>query len=301
MGIQLRLRKPETRRVPLDERRRPLVMAIINLNDDSFSGDGTLDVAVALGQAGAAIEAGADIIDVGAESARTNRGPITEDEEIARLRPFLEGFEGLAAGCSGPAIADQLWPPALSINTWRPGVARQALAVAGDILNDMSALPDDENARICAAAGATLLIMHSIGEPKVPHRGQHYPDIMATLSEFFADKIAMARAAGLEDDQIILDPGIDFAKDAEDNLTIFRECEKLRAFGLPIMLPVSRKTVIGETLDLPDPTDRDAGTLACIVRGQRAGAEIFRVHNVAAAVAATRMVAGILVGNSPSG
>lgn len=288
--IELRLRG-RAQAIALGDR-RPLIMAIVNLNDDSFSGDGTLDTEAALDQARCALQAGADIIDVGAESARTNRGPITEAEEVARLRPFLEAFDARVADLE-PALQDQLWPPALAINTWRPQVAREALAITGDILNDMGALPSDENARICAEAGATLLIMHSVGEPKVAHRGQRYPDIMATVLGFFEEKIAMARAAGLAEGRIILDPGIDFAKQTADNLTLYRECEKLLRFGLPIMLPVSRKTVIGEVLGLPEPLDRDAGTVACMVRGQRAGAHIFRVHNVPAAVAAIRTVAGI--------
>jgi dihydropteroate synthase len=291
VSFTLRLRE-SSNLLPL-RGRRPLIMAIINLNDDSFSGDGTLDTDLALLQARKALEEGADIIDIGAESARTNRQPITEDAEIARLRPFLEGFKSMVAGLQ-PASEDQIWPPALSVNTWRPRVAREALRIGGDILNDMGALPTDANARICAETGAVLLIMHSVGEPKVPHRGQHYPDIMSTLLNFFEEKIAMARAAGLSEEQIILDPGIDFAKDAADNLTIYRECGQLLRFGLPIMLPVSRKTVIGDVLDLPEPMDRDSGTVACIVRGQQAGAHIFRVHNVAAAVAATRTVAGIM-------
>src|SRR5205814_4136781 len=111
----------------------------------------------------------------------------------------------------------------LSINTWRPAVARAALRCGGEILNDLSALPTDENARICAECGAALLIMHSSGEPKIANTHVQYDDVMKTLDEFFAEKIALACRAGISRDSIILDPGIDFAKQRDDNLRIFRE------------------------------------------------------------------------------
>lgn len=259
--------------------RRPLIMGILNINDDSFSGDGRLDPAWALERARDMVALGADVIDVGGESARTNRAAISPGEELDRIGPFLENF-ATAVATVPPRDNEQVFPPLLSINTWRPEVAGPALALAGDILNDMSALPDDRNARLCAAAGASLLIMHSVGAPKVPHTHIGYGDVMAELKMFFSEKIALAFAAGLPRESIILDPGIDFAKQAPDNLRIYRELETLTAFDRPILLPVSRKSVIGHVLDLPDPRDRDSGTAACIVSGMQRGASIFRVHNI---------------------
>lgn len=258
--------------------RRPLVMGIINLVEDSFSGDGLADPELALQRARQMIADGADIIDAGGESAGTKRGAMSEQEEIDRLCPFIEKFLALEN------------PPPLSINTWRPAVARSALALGGDILNDIGALPTDENARICAKHGAALLIMHSIGEPKVKHTHVQYDDVMQTLETFFDEKIAMAVAAGVRRDSIVIDPGIDFAKQREDNLRILRELARLEKFERPILLPVSRKTVIGEVLGIADPGQRDAGTVACIVSGMLRGASIFRVHNVRAAAQAVRMV-----------
>jgi len=272
-------------------------MGIVNINDDSFSGDGSLNIGEICEMAKESIRQGADIIDVGAESARTNRDAISCAEEVERLAPFLHAFPTLVKELE-PQYEDQTWPPVLSINTWRPEVAEAALAIGGDILNDMGALPDDRNARICAETGAALLIMHSIGEPKVAQRGTSYSDIMETLLEFFDKKIAMAKAAGMDEDQILLDPGIDFAKEASDNLLIYKECARLVALGRPILLPVSRKTVIGDVLGVDAPYDRDAGTVACMVQGQLAGAHIFRVHNVEAAVATTRTIAG-MAGSGP--
>jgi dihydropteroate synthase len=254
-------------------------MGILNINDDSFSGDGRLDAEWALARAAELTRSGADIIDVGAESARTNRLPISPEEEIRRLLPFLNGFSKAVASVA-PRDGDQVFPPLLSINTWRPEVAEPVLEQAGDILNDMGALPDDNNAKICARAGAALLIMHSVGAPKEKHTHVGYEDVMVEVERFFTDKIALARAAGVSPESLILDPGIDFAKQAPDNLRVLRECHSLTRFGHPVLLPVSRKSVIGRTLGLTNPLDRDPGTAACLVAGALRGASIFRVHNV---------------------
>jgi dihydropteroate synthase len=266
-------------------------MGIVNLNDDSFCGDGTLDPSAALAQAQRMAADGADIIDAGAESARTNREAISVAEECARLLPFMERWkEWTRTLPAAPPVPDQLWPPLLSINTWRPEVTAAVLPAGGDLLNDMSALPDDANARLCAQHSAALLIMHSRGLPKQRHTHVQYDDIMAELCAFFRDRIGAALAAGLSEDALVLDPGLDFAKQRPDNLRILRQLERLHVFGRPVLLPVSRKTVIGEVLDLPDPLDRDAGTVACLVAGQLRGAQLFRVHHVAAAVEAVRIV-----------
>jgi dihydropteroate synthase len=266
-------------------------MGIVNINDDSFCGDGTLDVSAALGMAMEQLEAGADVIDVGAESARTNRAPISGQEEVRRLLPFVKAFARLVEDLDGaPFDAEQLWPPLLSINTWRPEVVRQILPLGGDLLNDIGALPDGENARLCADHGAALLIMHSVGEPKVAHTHVEHEDILATLEEFFETKLEAAAQAGLDREQIVIDPGIDFAKQRDDNLRIYAGLSQLNRLGRPILLPVSRKTVIGDVLDLPDPLDRDAGTVACIAAGLIRGAAMFRVHNVRAAAQAIKML-----------
>jgi len=269
--------------------RRPLVMGIVNLTDDSFSGDGIRDVDAALRRTRALVEQGADMIDVGGESARTNRGPISEQEEIRRVLPFLQRFAE-AWDSATPVDERQVFPPLLSVNTWRAEVARVLLPAGADVLNDMSALPTDENARIAAATGAALLIMHSVGPPKQPHTHVHYPDVMRALHEFFEAKIDQAIRAGVRAESLVLDPGIDFAKQKDDNLRILRELRSLSTFQRPILLPVSRKTVLGETLGIPDAKDRDAGTIACIVAGILRGAAIFRVHNVHAASQAVRVI-----------
>ena len=269
--------------------RRPLIMGILNINDDSFSSDGKIDTEWALARAVEMVAEGADIIDVGGESARTNREAISEEEELRRVRPFLENFDRVMK-TAVPRDGDQLFPPLLSLNTWRPGVIEGALEAGFDILNDMSALPEATNARLCAGIGAALLIMHSRGEPKVRHTHVTYPDVMSELVAFFEQKTSMAIEAGVPRESIILDPGIDFAKQVDDNLRIFRELVRLTSLGFPVLLPVSRKSVIGRVLGIEKPADRDAGTMACIVAGALRGAAIFRVHNVSAAWFGVRAV-----------
>ena len=269
--------------------RRPMVMGIVNINDDSFCGDGTLDPTLALAQAKQQLLDGADIIDIGAESARTNRGPISVEEEIARLLPFIAQWPVLHANFNAPL---------LSINTWRSEVIAAVLPHGGDIINDLSALPDATNARLCAEHNASLLIMHSVGQPKVPHTHVQYPNVIETLVDFFTQKLELAESAGLPYNNILIDPGIDFAKQRDDNLAIYRHLRALHRFDRPILLPVSRKTVIGDVLGIPA-LERDAGTVACIAAGMTRGAHIFRVHHVKAAVQTVKMLWAVQRSTSP--
>jgi dihydropteroate synthase len=274
----------------IDFPRRPLVMGIVNVNDDSFCADGSLEKSDLFAMIRQQIRQGADVIDIGAESARTNRAAVAVEEEIRRFRLVMECWEEIWQEAS-PVDARQVWPPVLSANTWRTPVVHAVLGLGAEWINDMSGLPDAANARLCADAGAALLIMHSVGEPKVPHFHQQWEDVMASLMRFFEEKIAMAVAAGLSAEQIMLDPGIDFAKQKDDNLAIYRNLERLTQFGRPLLVPVSRKTVIGDVLGIADPRERDAATVACMTWCLQRGGDIFRVHNVAAASQVLRCLA----------
>lgn len=260
-----------------------MIMGIVNLSADSFSGDGFSETGAALDRAREQIANGADIIDVGAESARTNRGPIPVEEEAERLTGFIEGWKD-AVTPSNSVL--------LSLNTWRPEVVRAVLPKGGDILNDIGGLATGENARLCADHGAALVIMHTVGQPKIPHTHVGYGDVMHCISAFFEEKIESAVQAGLSREAIVLDPGIDFAKQRDDNLRIYRELAEFHRFERPLLVPVSRKTVIGDVLGVPAP-ERDAGTIACIVAAQLRGGQILRVHNVRAAAQAVRMIEAI--------
>lgn len=262
--------------------RRPLVMGIVNVNDDSFCDDGSLEKNDLFAMIRQQIRHGADVIDIGAESARTNRAAVSVEEEIRRFRLVMECWEEIWQE-SGPIDETQVWPPVLSANTWRTPVVAAVLDMGAEWINDMSGLPDAANARLCADAGAALLIMHSVGEPKVPHFHQRWDDVMASMLRFFEEKIALAESAGLAREHLMLDPGIDFAKQKEDNLTVYRDLPKLTGFGRPLLVPVSRKTVIADVLGIADPRERDAATMACLSWCMRRGGDIFRVHHVQAA------------------
>lgn len=262
--------------------RRPLVMGIVNVNDDSFCADGSLEKSDLFAMIRRQLAQGADVIDIGAESARTNRAAVSVEEEIRRFRLVMECWEEIWQAAR-PVDAKQVWPPVLSANTWRPEVVRGVLELGAEWVNDMSGLPDAQNARLCAHAGAALLIMHSVGEPKVPHFHQRWDDVMGSMVRFFEEKMVMAEAAGLPRENLMLDPGIDFAKQKDDNLAIYRNLSQLTQFNRPLLVPVSRKTVIGDVLGIADPRERDAATIACLTWCMQRGGNIFRVHNVEAA------------------
>lgn len=262
----------------------PLIMGVLNLN--SFCRDGFTNFTLALERARKMAAEGADIIDVEAESTSPNRRVrMSEEEEIQRLLPFVKNFDCV--------MADTESPPLLSLNTWRPAVARTVLDVGGHILNDLSALP--ENASLCAEHGVALVITHSVGEPKVPYPHVRYENAFNSLCNFFEKKICLAEAAGMPREDIILDPGIDFAKQEEKNhLAIYRELEALHSLCLPILLPVSRKDVICN-LNIPNPQECEAGAMACIVAAMLRGVGIFRVQNVKAAAYAVRVLHNVLL------
>ncbi len=276
--------------------RQPLVMGIINLNDDSFSGDGTLNLEEALERARAMVAAGADVIDAGGESARTNRGPVGVLEEVRRVEPFVREFL-LRREAWVPRDDRQLFPPLLSVNTWRPAVAQPLLAAGAEMLNDMGGLVEDTNARLAARHRAALLIMHTAGEPKVSHRHVHYEDVLAHMEQFFRDRLQRALAAGLPREAVIFDPGLDFAKQCPDNLRVLSGLGRISGLGRPVLVPVSRKSFIGEVLGLEEPSRRDAGTVACLVAAVLRGGAILRVHHVEAAAAAVRVLESVRSAN----
>ena len=134
------------------------------------------------------------------------------------------------------------------------------------------------------------MIMHSVGEPKVAHREQQWEDVTGAMVKFFAEKIGLAEAAGMKPGSVVIDPGIDFAKQREDNLTVLRELGRLQCFGCPVLVPVSRKTVIGEVLGIEEPAARDAGTAGLIAASLRRGAQIVRVHDAGMAWAVVKVL-----------
>jgi dihydropteroate synthase len=250
---------------------RPWLMGIVNASPDSFSDAGAypdLDARVALARE--LLEAGADIIDVGGESGITLRPPVAVREEIERVVPLVRRLV-----CELDAT--------VSVDTYKPPVAEAAIAAGAVIVNDVSGLRDPALADVCARTGAALVLMHTRAAPKQRLQDPElYDDVVADVIGFLAERMGCARARGLRDEQLILDPGPDFAKTPAQTIALLARLEELHALGRPLLLAVSRKDFVG-ALTGRKPGERLAGTLAAIGHGVDAGAHILRVHDVAAA------------------
>ncbi|HEY4896386.1 MAG TPA: dihydropteroate synthase [Solirubrobacteraceae bacterium] len=250
---------------------RPLLMGIVNASPDSFSDGGLhvgLDSQVAL--AAELLTAGADILDIGGESASTGRPPVEATDEIALVVPLIERVVGELGAI-------------VSVDTYKPAVARAAIAAGASIVNDVSGLRDPELAGVCAATGAALVLMHTRAEPRRPLQDPDlYRDIAAEVHTFLAGRIALAQERGMAFEQLIVDPGPDFAKTPAQTIELLAELPRLHELGRPLLLAVSRKDFIG-ALTGRAPRERLAGTLAAVAHGVSHGAHILRVHDVAAA------------------
>jgi dihydropteroate synthase len=246
---------------------RPVLMGVVNASPESFS-DGwvhrDLDDRVAAGLA--QVEAGAALVDVGGESGVTDRQPISVDEELRRVVPLVERLVG-----EGVVV---------SVDTWKPPVARAVLDAGAAMINDVSGLADAGVARACAAAGAGLVVMHTRAAPK--HKEfPRYDDVVADVVGFLAERMGVAAEHGVGPDQMVVDPGPDFAKTPAETVAVLRALPELHALGRPVLLAVSRKDFVG-ALTGRRPRRRLAGTLAAIGAGVDAGASMLRVHDVAA-------------------
>jgi dihydropteroate synthase len=249
----------------------PLLMGIVNATPDSFSDAGELtDVTSRVARARELAAAGAHILDVGGESAFGGRPPVPADEEAERVVPVIE------------AAAREL-DVLISVDTYKPAVAEAAIAAGAHIVNDVSGLRDPELAEVCAGTGAGLVLMHT----RVPPKGTlldpgFYDDVVADVREFLSERMAIAEAAGLHPEQLVLDPGPDFAKTPAQTVAVLRGLDMLHELGRPLLLPVSRKDFLGAIGGRP-PQERGAATLAAVGWAADAGAHIIRVHDVAAA------------------
>jgi dihydropteroate synthase len=256
-----------TRRLELSPD-QPVLMGVVNASPESFSDGGvyaTLDRQVA--RAEELVAAGAGIIDVGGESGVTGMAPISPEEEIHRVGPLVERL--VAAGMT------------VSVDTWKPAVARAVVAAGAHIVNDVSGLRDPALADACADSGAALVLMHTRAEPK--HKDfPPYDDVTADVVGFLRERMALAMEHGVALDQIVLDPGPDFAKTPAETVEVLRAIDRLHALGHPLLLAVSRKYFLGAITGRA-PAERVAATLAAVGWAADHGAAIVRVHEVAAA------------------
>ena len=259
---------------------RTYVMGIINLSPDSFSGDGLgADIPAIVEQALRFQEAGADFIDVGAESTRPGAAPIAPQDEIGLLAPALEALS--------PVVKIPI-----SVDTYKAEVARRALASGANIINDVWGLKaEPEVAKVAAEAGAPLILMHN-------QKGRSYLCLLPDVKESLSDSVQIALAAGVRRENIVLDPGIGFGKTPDHNLEILRRLQELKEPGVPLLVGSSRKSTIGFVLNLPV-EERLEGTAATVSLSIAGGADIVRVHDVKQMVRVCRMTDAIVRGWRP--
>jgi dihydropteroate synthase len=251
--------------------RRTWLMGIVNATPDSFSDAGehrTLEQRVELGRT--MLEAGADLLDVGGESGVTNRPPVSAEEEVERVVPVIECLVGELGAL-------------VSVDTYKPPVARAAIAAGASIVNDVSGLRDPELADVCAQTGAGLVLMHTRAAPKQKLLDPSLDGRVAEDVELFLrERLELAMARGVSFEQLILDPGPDFGKTPAQTVESLRRVECLHQLGRPLLLAVSRKDFVGAITGRP-PRGRLAGTLAAVAHGVGAGVHMLRVHDVAEA------------------
>jgi dihydropteroate synthase len=261
----------------------PVVMGVVNVTPDSFSDGGKwLDPDKAIAHARRLVADGAAILDIGGESTRPGANPVVAEEQLRRIVPVFEGLQGVEAR--------------LSIDTTKASVARAAIEAGADIVNDVTALRDDPDlAGLCAERGVTVCLMHMLGEPRTMQDDPHYDDVVDDIKAFLVERLEHGVAAGIAEDKVWLDPGIGFGKTVDHNLALLARLDELVAIGRPIVVGTSRKGFIGR-ISGEEIGGRVPGTIATNVIALGNGAEVFRVHDVAAVAQALEVAAATFRG-----
>ena len=269
------------------------VMGIVNVTPDSFSDGGRyLDPQQAIEHALELEREGAAILDIGGESTRPGAEPVSLDQELRRVVPVLEALAGRASAAQ------------LSIDTAKAAVARAALDAGATFVNDVTALRGDpEMAEVVARSGADCCLMHMLGEPRTMQHDPRYDDVVGEVKAFLEARMAFAIAAGIEEQRIVLDPGIGFGKKLEHNLELLRRLDEFLTLGRPVSIGTSRKSFLGR-LTGRTVGDRIPGTIATNVLAYERGARVFRVHDVApvrdALVVTAATVSGAWASTTPT-
>lgn len=254
---------------------RPLVMGIVNVTPDSFSDGGThVSSAAAIDHARRLVENGADLIDIGGESTRPGAAPVSVQEEIARVVPVLDALRDCGR--------------ALSVDTRRPEVMRTVLAHGADMINDIEALRAEGAVEAVRDSDCGLCVMHMQGQPATMQHAPEYGDVVGEVERFFAERLDTLARAGIARERIVLDPGIGFGKLLRHNLLLIEALDEMVALGQPLLVGVSRKSMIG-ALTGRDVDARLAGSIAAMLAAVMRGARIVRVHDVAETCDALRV------------
>jgi dihydropteroate synthase len=273
---------------PLPTDKRPLVMGIVNVTPDSFADGGALYPAghpsAAIDHARSLVAAGADVVDVGGESTRPGAHDVPAEEELSRVLPVVRAL-----------VSDGV---CVSIDTRKPDVAVRALAEGAAIVNDVGAASEPALLAAAARSGAVYVLMHARGTPATMGGLTDYGDVVAEVHEFLADGLARCAAAGLAPEQVVVDPGIGFAKTAEQSLALLRAVPQLRSLGRPVLVGASRKSFLTAAGAPQAAGGRVAGSLAAAAMAVSAGAAVVRVHDVAETVQAVRTARAIASGRT---
>lgn len=278
-----------TRLRTFDLSHRALLMGVLNVTPDSFSDGGkfhdNVEAAVAHGLRLAA--EGAEILDIGGESTRPGAPPVSPEEEARRVLPVIR------------ELRERLPEISISIDTMKAEVAAAAVEAGADIVNDIQGLHGPggaEMARVAAETGAGLVVMHMQGTPQTMQLNPRYDDVVAEVKESLAASLEKARAAGVAEEAVVVDPGIGFGKNLEHNLTLLRRLDELGVGGRPVLLGVSRKSFLGRLTGVEEPVARLWSTVAVTALARRAGARVLRVHDVRENREALRVTEAILGG-----
>jgi dihydropteroate synthase len=250
----------------------PVIVGVLNVTPDSFSDGGDyLDPERAAARAATMLDEGAQIIDVGGESTRPGSDPVTPEEEARRVVPVVEKILAERPGA------------VVSVDTYRSGTAEAALRAGARVINDVTALRwDPRLAGVVAEARCPVILMHMLGEPKTMQRDPRYDDVVREVREFLVGRVESALAAGVEEENIILDPGIGFGKTLEHNLELLNRLDSIVELGFPVLIGASRKRFIGRLTGVEEARERLFGTVAANVLAYERGATLFRVHDVRA-------------------
>ena len=260
---------------------RPLVMGIVNANADSFSDPGTRTADAVVERALVMVAAGAGALDLGAQSAITGREPADPDDEAAALVQVVRAVVG---ACPNVLV---------SVDTFKPAVAQAVLEAGAHLVNDVSGLRDPTIARLCAAAGAGLVVMHTAAPPLVRRQEPDlYRHVGAEVGAFLAMRIEVALEAGVSPESIVVDPGVDFTKTPAQTLELLRDLGPVVELGRPVLLALSRKDFVGALTGRP-PAARDPGTLGAVAALRHVPDQILRVHDVAGTVDMLRVLDAI--------
>lgn len=253
----------------------PLVMGIVNVTPDSFSDGGShLSTDAAIAHAYQLIEDGASILDIGGESTRPGAAPVSEQEEMERVLPVIEGLHGI------------LVP--ISIDTYKPQVMRAALAAGASMVNDVNALQAEGALDAVAKSGAAVCLMHKKGDPENMQFEPNYRDVMTEVMTFLQMRVMMVQAIGIARERIVVDPGFGFGKSLPHNLELLRGLEAFRALGVPVLAGLSRKSMLG-AITGRDVSERMAASVAASLLAVQRGASIVRVHDVRETVDALKV------------